>query len=199
MRLRQGDTAFRHMFEARKRVFVDLLKWDVPVLEGRYEIDQFDTQDAEYLIIADEDGAHCASARLLPTDGPHILGDLFGFLCQGPLPTGATVREITRFCLDPRLRAAERRTARDQLVSGLVDHALGSGITRYTGVACPAWFEQIVHFGWTCRTLGAPVTVGSQALVALEIEIDQQTPAALKRTGIYRSSANLLAGLGEVA
>ncbi|WP_231565356.1 MULTISPECIES: hypothetical protein [unclassified Sphingomonas] len=27
------DTAFRNMFAARKEVFVDLLGWDVPVLE----------------------------------------------------------------------------------------------------------------------------------------------------------------------
>ncbi len=33
---------FRSMFEERKRVFVDLLRWDVPVVAGRYEIDQFD-------------------------------------------------------------------------------------------------------------------------------------------------------------
>ncbi len=34
-----ADPALRVMFEARKRVFVDLLKWDVPVLEDAYEID----------------------------------------------------------------------------------------------------------------------------------------------------------------
>ena len=31
------NALLRSMFEARKRVFVDLLKWDVPVVEGRYE------------------------------------------------------------------------------------------------------------------------------------------------------------------
>lgn len=51
------------LFEARKRVFVDLLKWDIPVLDGRYEVDQFDTSDAEYLILTDQRAAHRASAR----------------------------------------------------------------------------------------------------------------------------------------
>ena len=37
-----ADTAFRSMFAARKSVFIDLLKWNLPVLSGRYEIDQFD-------------------------------------------------------------------------------------------------------------------------------------------------------------
>src|SRR3546814_5073717 len=61
------------MFAARKSVFVDLLKWDVPVLEGRYEIDQFDDEYARYLILADRGDGHLGSARLLPTMRPHIL------------------------------------------------------------------------------------------------------------------------------
>lgn len=32
-----SDAALRAMFAARKSVFVDLLKWDVPVLDGAYE------------------------------------------------------------------------------------------------------------------------------------------------------------------
>lgn len=71
--LSRSDLALRAMFEARKRVFVDLLKWQVPVLAGRFEIDQFDTASAEYLILTDEAGAHRASARLLRTEGSHIL------------------------------------------------------------------------------------------------------------------------------
>lgn len=31
------DGVLRAMFAARKSVFVDLLKWDVPVLGGQYE------------------------------------------------------------------------------------------------------------------------------------------------------------------
>ena len=80
-----SDPALRAMFEARKRVFVDLLKWDVPVLDGAYEIDQFDTPDASYLVLTDGEGRHRASARLLRTDGAHILGELFPCLCDGPI------------------------------------------------------------------------------------------------------------------
>lgn len=73
------------MFEARKRVFVDLLKWNVPVLDDAYEIDQFDTPVASYLVLTDGESRHRASARLLRTDGAHILGELFPCLCDGPI------------------------------------------------------------------------------------------------------------------
>lgn len=88
--------ALREMFEARKRVFVDLLKWDVPVLQGRYELDQFDGEDATYLIVPRDDGGHAGSARLLRTTSPHILDSLFPELCAGPPPRGPEILEITR-------------------------------------------------------------------------------------------------------
>src|SRR3546814_4512314 len=121
----------RAMFAARKEVFIDLLKWDLPVLAGAYELDQFDDPDAEYLILIDGQGRHRASARLLRTDRPHLLGDLYPHLCDGPVPTGPTVREITRFCLDRNQTTSERRSARNQLVTALAEHALRTGITDY--------------------------------------------------------------------
>src|SRR3546814_13588667 len=93
------NDVLRAMFAARKEVFVDLLKWDLPVLDGRFEIDQFDTPAAHYLILADEWGPHRASPRLLPTDRSHLLGPLYPFLCHGPVPAGPQFRATPPFCL----------------------------------------------------------------------------------------------------
>src|SRR4051794_21109235 len=106
--------ALREMFEARKRVFIDLLKWDVPVLEERYEIDQFDDEQATYLIVPDEAGGHAGSARLLETGRPHILDTLFPELCETPLPCGPKVLEITRFCLHRACGAQARMETRNR-------------------------------------------------------------------------------------
>jgi acyl-homoserine lactone synthase len=102
--------ALSAMFEARKRVFVDLLKWDVPVVAGRYEVDQFDNEDATYLIVAGADGHHAGSARLLKTTGPHILDTLFPSLCAAPPPRGPEVLEITSEVLTPRRRLPAQRS-----------------------------------------------------------------------------------------
>lgn len=186
------------MFEARKRVFVDLLKWQVPVIDDRFELDQFDTPGAEYLILTDGSEAHRASARLLHTDRPHILADLFRELCEGPVPSGPTCREITRFCLEPGLSARERREARNQLVTALADHALRCGITDYTGVASPAWFAQIATFGWECRALGEARQIGPHKLVALHVQIDAETPARLEASGIYSPISHGLVTTGGI-
>ncbi|MBX3565942.1 MULTISPECIES: acyl-homoserine-lactone synthase [unclassified Sphingomonas] len=180
-----ADTAFRSMFAARKSVFIDLLKWDLPVLDGRYEIDQFDDQHARYLILTDSANEHLASARLLPTTRPHILDGLFPALCAGEIPRGPRVWEITRFCLGRQLRSAERRLVRNQLVSALAMHALDTGIDTYTGVAEMAWLQQILSFGWQCRALGEPLPNGRCLLGALEIAITPDTPAELAAGGVW--------------
>ncbi|QSR19304.1 acyl-homoserine-lactone synthase [Novosphingobium sp. KA1] len=174
----------RNMFEARKRVFIDLLRWDLPVLAGRFELDQFDNEAAMYVVLSDKHGAHRASARLLPTTQSHILDSLFPALCDEAIPQGPTTMEITRFCLERRLPAAERREARNELVHALVAFALANGIERYTGVADLPWLRQILTFGWRCRPLGVPKIVDSKTLGAMLIEIDEDTPTLLERAGI---------------
>lgn len=173
------------MFAARKRVFVDLLGWDVPTLAGRYEVDQFDDAHATYLIVADEHGRHLASARLLKTTRPHILDSLFPELCAGEPPRGPRIREITRFCLDPGVGAQARRQARNVLVSALVEHALNNGIDAYTGVAEIAWLQQILAFGWRCRPLGLPRPIGGSSLGALMIDVTPDTADLLAGSGIH--------------
>jgi len=174
----------RAMFAARKAVFVDLLGWDIPVLAERFEVDQFDDEHAIYLVVTDARGRHQASARLLPTTRPHILADLYASLCDGPVPRGHDVFEITRFCLDRGLDAAARRVARDQLILALVDHALAHEIRRYTAVAEGGWLTQILDFGWRASMLGTPRKVGNSRLGALLIEIEPHTRARLEAAGV---------------
>jgi acyl-homoserine lactone synthase len=180
-----SDAMLRAMFEDRKSVFVDLLKWDVPVLDGRFELDEFDTGRATYIVIADAGGDHLGSARLLPTTRPHILGSLFAHLCAAPPPSGPQIFEITRFCLSRRQTAESRRRSRNQLVSALVWHALERGIGTYTGVAEMGWLQQILAFGWDCRPLGVPARLECGLIGALAIEIRPDTPDLLAANGIW--------------
>ena len=178
------DKVMRTMFAARKEVFVDLLKWDVPVLAERYEVDQFDDAHAHYLVLADRDGRHLGSARLLPTMRPHILDSFYAQLCEDAPPRAPDIFEVTRFCLARSLTARERRSIRDTLVIALAEHALVNGITRYSAIAEIGWLQQILAFGWRCRPLGLPLTIDGKMLGALGIDIDSDTPRLLAEAGI---------------
>lgn len=182
-------TVLRSMYEARKAVFIDLLKWDVPVIDGRFEVDQFDDEHARYLVLADDSGQHLGSARLLPTVRPHILDSLYPTLCETAPPSSPDRFEITRFCLDRRLAARERRMVRDTLVTALAEVALDQGISGYSAIAEMGWFQQILAFGWRCHPLGLPLLIGGRMLAALRIEIDRHTPALLAAAGISGNAA----------
>ncbi len=118
---------FAGMHADRKRVFVDMLKWDIPH-DGIFEKDQYDTDQADYLILQDRQaGDHQGSVRLLPTTGAHMLADVFPFLCEGKVPRGPRIREITRLVVSPSVGRSERMTTRNMLGRAMIEFGLMSG------------------------------------------------------------------------
>lgn len=175
------------MYEDRKAVFIDLLKWDIPH-DSRWERDQFDDSAADYLIVTEAGTSdHLASLRLLRTDRPHILNSLFAQLCDGPVPSGPGIREISRMCLSPRHRGPERLVYRNLLASAMTEYALLMGIHAYTGVAEIGWLSRVLSAGWRCQPLGMPRTIGGTTLGALLINIDADTIRRLQASGKYHS------------
>ena len=99
----------REMYQQRRRVFVEGLGWPLP-LAGTMELDQYDAEDVLYLLVKDDPGARLrASVRLLRTDRPHPLLDLFRGLCDAGVPRGLDVWEISRFCTNPGITSRRER------------------------------------------------------------------------------------------
>jgi len=167
------------MHADRKRVFVDTLKWDLPVVDGQFEMDEYDTEDAIYLIVQDpRNGAHLGSVRIVPTSGAHLLGDKFAFLCDDEVPSGLDIWEITRMCTAPGIEREVGTRVRQQLALALVEFALIGGITRYTMMTHMAFLSAVLATGWDCEPLGLPANVGGELVGALLVTI---TPATLTK------------------
>jgi len=179
------------MFLDRKRLFVDLLGWDVPIIDGRFEMDRFDGAGACYVVACDDAGNHVGSMRLLPTTQPHLLDTLFAELCEGEVPRGAEIFEITRLCLPARLGAAERLRIRNLLISAMIDHSLDYGITVLTGVVQADFRLAVLAMGWECSGLGPELLIGRHLLGAFRLEIGAGTPERLRAAGIYTSGARV--------
>ncbi|MBB4633402.1 acyl-homoserine-lactone synthase [Sphingosinicella soli] len=175
----------RSMFADRKRLFVDLFGWNVPVVDGRYEMDQFDNADTIYLIVADDDGGHAASIRLFPSTRPHMLGTLFPHLCPLGVPVGDTTWESTRLCLPQRHGAGRRRELRNMLFSTMVDVALDRGIERYTGVIPEPFRKEVLSLGWQAEPLGPAVRIPGGPIGAFLIHVRTDTPERLRWSGVY--------------
>lgn len=166
------------MFRDRKRVFVDRLKWDLPVVDEIYEKDIYDTDRASYLISAEAQSRHhICSMRLMPTTEPHLLRDVFPFLCDGEIPVGEDVWEVTRLCTSPRLAGDSARNARRHLSIAMVEFGLLYSLTRLTMITHVEYLSRLLAVGWECRPLGLPKEHQGQLLGAMEVSI---TPATLK-------------------
>ena len=181
----EGSPVLNDMYRDRKRIFVDLLGWNVPVIDGAYEIDQFDDEHAIYVVATNERGEHDGSIRLLPSIRPHVLGNIFPELCDGPVPSGEHIFELSRACLSPRNRAARRLQIRNAVTTAVVEFALLRGIRRFTCIADSGWLSQILSLGWDCRPLGLPREIAGLSTGALVIEIDGDTPDKLRSAGSY--------------
>jgi N-acyl-L-homoserine lactone synthetase len=92
-----GRTTMEALAKYRHRVFIEKLGWSLPTHEGR-EVDQFDHGGTRYAIAMDADGDIVGSARLLPTDQPYLLGDVFPELMGNvAVPRDPEVWELSRF------------------------------------------------------------------------------------------------------
>lgn len=173
----EGKARLDAMHADRKAVFVDRLGWKLPVVDGRYEIDSFDTEHAVYLLAMSADGReHMGSVRLLPTTQPHLLGDVFPMLVEGDVPRGPDVFEITRLCTSPRLADwAAHNAVREQLATALIEYALTAGITRYTMISHMAYLSQLLATGWDVEPLGLPREIDGQLLGALQVNVNVAT------------------------
>jgi acyl-homoserine lactone synthase len=173
----QSREALNAMHADRKAVFVDRLKWKVPVVDGRYEVDEFDTEHAVYLIATHPDtNDHLGSVRLLPTTRRHLVGDVFPMLIEGDVPRGPDVWEITRLCTAPSLADWEAHNAvRERLATALIEYALTMGITRYTMMTHTAYLSQLLATGWDVEPLGLPREIAGQSLGALQVNVHAST------------------------
>ena len=185
---KRHSVLLKNMFRDRKRVFIDFLKWDL-TSTGDMEVDQFDGPYATYLVLQGAKGQHLGSVRLLASEGPHLLRSLFPELCEEGVPVGPDIFEITRLCFSVGLSQGETRAVRIRLASALVEYALATGITSYTGMTPIEFLSRMLTTGWRCDPLGLPQADGRSMIGAFQIHIDEQTPQLMRQAGNWRKSA----------
>ncbi len=176
------------MFRDRKRVFIDWLKWKIPSVNGTHEIDSFDNDAATYLIETDGRGHHLASIRLLPTVKPHLFSEVFSQLCDGPVPAGPDIWELTRFCVSPDAMKTDGHRLMNLMWTSVVEFAVRRGITQYSCVTHMAFLSQILSAGWDTTPLGLPQMVDGGLVGAVLFKISAKTlDEARARYGYHAS------------
>ena len=177
--------ALAAMFQLRKRVFHDLLGWDV-VVDGDREIDAYDDANPLYVLSYTPGTRHLRGAlRLLPTLGPNMLDDTFPVLLGGrPAIRSAAIWESSRFCIDPAIsqdRASNQVTvAAAELMCAVGEIGLASGIEQIVTVTDVFLERMFRRMGCPGTRIGEPRKIGSVHAVAVGWDVDQSLLDTMK-------------------
>lgn len=165
----------------RHKVFVEKLGWNLSARDGS-ELDQFDRADTVYVVSQDDHGEVNGCARLLPTDKPYLLGEVFPQLLDGAvLPKSPEVWEISRFAaVDFKSQAgvAAGQFSAPHTVNLLHESiacAIAHGARRLITVS-PLGIERLLHrilhkSGHYAHRAGAPMLIGGHFVFACWIEL----------------------------
>ncbi len=171
----------------RYRVFKERQNWQVKVQNG-LEIDEFDDPSLNpiYFVSSDETGAVNATWRLLPTQGPNMLRDVFSDLMGGaPVPEKSRMWEASRFAVDADcetecgLKAFGRITA--ELLCALGEYCIPNGIREVITV-------YDVRVGRLLRRVGASPVWSSKP---------KRLPHSIAQVATFEISERMLAVIRE--
>ena len=179
---RLNETTLQQMYRLRHDVFHDRLGWEVTSDNGM-EHDEFDNADPVYVLVRGSDDALEACWRLLPTNGPYMLKDVFPELLAGqPAPQSSDVWELSRFAMaEGKADAAGFGLSNVpvRMVQAAIRFAQENGIERYVSVTSVAIERMFRKLGVHVERLGPPIRIGRVLTVACSLEIDAITEFAL--------------------
>lgn len=188
------------IFRLRHQVFRERLGWDVRSIGGR-ERDEFDTDDAIYGAVYDDNGEIEGCFRFLPTTGPYMLKDVFSDLLHGePAPCDPNILESTRFAVLPGEWRHNGRLALVEVTARLLitqlSYCLERGIEKVVSVT-DARFERILKgAGLLCERYGPPVRWGKMLAVAGWLQATEENLSSVEaaHARIVEMSLPLAAG-----
>lgn len=161
------------MHRLRKVVFKDRLGWDVSDEDGM-EIDQFDDFNPEYIVRQDAAGTVDGCVRLLPTEGPTMVRDVFPMLVDGPVPRSPRIWESSRFCLDTQPQAVTVNglaLGTYELFISMIEFGLARDLDTILTVTDVRIERILKHVGWGFERLGSAQRIGPTRAVAGLLDI----------------------------
>lgn len=160
------------MHRMRARAFRDRRGWDVSVLSGM-EIDGFDAIEPYYMMLREENGLLCGCWRLLPTNAPYMLKDVFPELLNGQAaPQDSRVWELSRFVMEGDSPSPFGFSAYTlQSIYEVIQFGHDHGIEQYVTVTTTAIERMLRRSGVEVRPLGTARQIGVETAIALSVDV----------------------------
>jgi len=162
------------MFRQRYAIFVQQMDWTLPMADHENEIeqDQFDTEDAVYLLLKNDEDRLIGSLRFIPTVKPHLFSEIFDYMIDGDVPRSEDTWECTRFYVMTHRGVSSGLLGRGGAVLGaaMVEAALIYGVKEITTLANLNTLPMILNSGAIITPIGIPQEVGDGLYSAISIQ-----------------------------
>lgn len=182
-----GD-ALAQSYQVRHRAFIEKQEWDVPHCHGM-EYDTYDTPAAVYLLARNEEGLVLGLTRLIPTQRPYMLDEIWPKMLGHRAGSHANdLWEATRFAVDPTLDAKSRHGVALAITMACLEFGVSHGIKSYFVLSPLAILRRVIGkggAGCAFTPLGDAEKFGLSRVVAAEVQVDEKTlRSARMKTGM---------------
>ena len=181
------DDLLDQFFRARHDIYVEEKGWRNADPNGK-EIDQFDTDDATYLI-GEVDGEVTTGTRLIPTTAPHLMSEVFPHMADFKgLIRRPDVAEWTRGFIVKKFREQGHGPIKGQFCGTVMEYCLLEGIAAIGGVQETYWLPLWKRFRWTVRPVGNPRQIDGVTCVAAFFDVSRMAQLKALACGGLTSS-----------
>lgn len=178
------DEQMEETFRIRHAVYVVERGWKALDRPDKREIDQFDTEQARYLVVLEGERV-IGGMRMVPTTAPTLMSDLFPQLCVRPLIRRPDVFELSRIFVIPEKRGEQKRpNIQDLLLWGIMEYGLEEGLSQFTIVLETWWLPRLQDRGWRVTPLGLPEDIDGMSTIAVAVEVADASVIQLRQRGI---------------
>ncbi|MGC2781128.1 MAG: acyl-homoserine-lactone synthase [Bradyrhizobium sp.] len=203
---RQLHYYFDRMFRLRHQIFVKEQGWNLPSVNGRYEIDEYDGDDAVYLLDITDDDIIQGSVRITPSETCSLVADYFPHLVEnGASPRSPLVHEATRYIFRPlSKRAEENRAAKARLLAAMMEWCF---VEQLSFLQCivdmrvfPAWVElvpQTIPLGLPHPYAGGRTAPGGGECIAFRWPVNEEVIEGIRAYGGMTADQPSVFGVGR--
>lgn len=175
------------MFRMRHRVLVDKKGWEEIRKPDGIECDEFDRDDAIYLIATDFNGSVAGCVRFTPSLSPNLTSEHFLQLCDLEVPPrGEGIYDASRLVVEHNLQKRARASViASELICGCIEAGIAMGLDEFTAVMNVPYVTLSLSMGWDIRPLGTPQQVGDEAVIAVKVKTNEKQLAQARQSRKY--------------
>jgi acyl-homoserine lactone synthase len=185
-------------FRIRHDIYVVERQWTELARPDGREIDQFDTDDTVYLLALDR-GAIIAGMRMVPTDSPTLLSEVFPQLALNGPVRRSDVYELSRIFVVPKKRGEYVGPRFEAVIqAAAMEYGLSIGLSAFTIVLETWWLPRLLDQGWTARPLGLPADINGLSTVAVMVEVNDEAWSEICSRRAVPGAMLVWQGLGAI-